>query len=167
MQVGFIGTGSIGEPMARQLLAAGHELVVHDARPEAAAALRELGAAWAADAREVAAACRVVLTSLPGPPEVEAVVTGANGILAAAQPGDIHIDLSSNSVAMVRRLQREELARGVVYIDCPVTGGVRRARRGALTLLASGDRQAFEQVEPLLQVWASTCSMWARRAAAA
>ena len=151
MRVGFIGTGSIGEPMARQLLSAGHELVVHDARPEATASLRELGAAWGADAREVAAACRVVLTSLPGPAEVEAVVTGADGLLTAAQPGDVHIDLSSNSVAMVRQLHREEAARGVLYIDCPVTGGVRRARRGALTLLASGERQAFERVEPLLQ----------------
>lgn len=151
MRVGFIGTGSIGDPMARQLLAAEHQLVVHDARPEAAAGLQELGAEWAGSPRDVAAACRIVMTSLPGPAEVQAVVIGADGLLAATQPGDIHIDLSSNSVAMVQRLHAEEAARGVTYLDCPVTGGVRRARRGALTILASGDREAFDRVEPLLQ----------------
>ena len=150
MRVGFIGTGSIGEPIGRQLLA-GNELVVHDARPEAAAGLRELGAEWADSPRDVAATSRVVVTSLPGPAEVEAVVTGPDGLLAATQPGDIHIDLSSNSLAMVQRLHAEEGARGVIYLDCPVTGGVRRARRGALTILASGDRDAFDRVEPLLQ----------------
>ncbi len=150
-QVGFIGTGNIGEPMARQIIAAGHDLVVHDQRPDAGADLLELGAAWADSPRQVAERCRIVVTSLPGPAEVDAVATGADGILAGARPGDVHIDLSSNSISMARHLEQYERAQGVLYVDAPVTGGVRRARAGTLTVLASGDRAAFDKVEPILQ----------------
>ncbi len=156
MDIGFIGTGNIGNPMARHMIEAGHALVVHDVREEATANLIELGATWADSPRAVAERCRVVFTSLPGPPEVESVVRDENGLLAAARPGDIHVDLSSNAVAAVRRLEAEERARGVVYIDCPVTGGVRGAEAGALTLLASGDADAVEKVRPVLEAISET-----------
>jgi 3-hydroxyisobutyrate dehydrogenase len=149
--VGFIGTGNIGNPMARHLIEAGHDVVLNDLRQEAAENLLELGATWAASPAEVAKACRIVFTSLPGPPEVEAVVSADDGILAGAQSGDVHIDLSSNSITTVRRLVEREALQGVHYIDSPVTGGVRGADKGTLTLLASGDRDAFDRVEPLLQ----------------
>lgn len=148
--IGFIGTGNIGNPMARQLIAAGHQLLVFDLRPETMENLLELGADAGASAADVASRCSVVFTSLPGPVEVEAVVADPDGILAGAQQGDIHVDLSSNSITAVRRIEALEAARGVAYIDAPVTGGVPGAEAGTLTVLGSGDLDAFERVRPYL-----------------
>ena len=149
--IGFIGTGNIGNPMARQLIAAGHQLVVFDLRPETMENLLELGADAGASAADVASRCSVVFTSLPGPLEVDAVLTGAEGILDGAQRGDVHVDLSSNSITMVKRLAAVAAAQGVSYVDAPVTGGVPGAEAGTLTVLASGEAEAVEQVRPLLE----------------
>ena len=149
-QIGFIGVGNIGNPMARQMIAAGHSLVVFDLRGEAMENLLELGADAGASAADVASRCSVVFTSLPGPVEVDAAVAGGEGILSAASAGDIHVDLSSNSITAVQRLAALEAQHGVTYIDAPVTGGVTGAEAGTLTVLGSGDEQAFERVRPLL-----------------
>ena len=148
--IGFIGTGNIGNPMARNLIEAGHQLVIYDLRPEVMENLLELGAESAQSCAEVASRCSVVFSSLPGPPEIEAAITSADGILAGASPGDIHVDLSSNSITTVRRLAQLESDAGVSYIDAPVTGGVPGAEAGTLTVLGSGDPEAFERVRPLL-----------------
>ena len=148
--IGFIGTGNIGNPMARNLIKAGHQLVIYDLRPEVMENLLELGAESAQSCAEVASRCSVVFSSLPGPPEIEAAITSADGILAGASPGDIHVDLSSNSITTVRRLAQLESDAGVSYIDAPVTGGVPGAEAGTLTVLGSGDPEAFERVRPLL-----------------
>ncbi len=149
--VGFIGAGTIGGPMARRLLETGHDLVVHDLRPEALLPLTAAGAREAGSPREVSERCRVVLTSLPGPAEVEAVVQGEHGILASARPGDVHVDLSTSSWAMVRRLAGLEARAGVSLVDAPVSGGAAGAAQGTLTVMASGSRAAYERVEPLLR----------------
>ena len=149
-QIGFIGAGNIGNPMARQMIAAGHQLVVFDLRPEAIENLLELGADAADSPADIAARCSVVFTSLPGPVEVEAVVTDPDGILAGASEGDIHVDLSSNSITTVQRLAALEAERGLAYIDAPVTGGVPGAEAGTLTVLGSGDTEAFDRVRPYL-----------------
>ena len=148
--IGFIGTGNIGNPMARNLIEAGCQLVIFDLRPEVMENLLELGAESAQSCAEVASRCSVVFSSLPGPPEVEAAITSADGILAGASPGDVHVDLSSNSITTVRRLAQLEADAGVAYIDAPVTGGVPGAEAGTLTVLGSGDADAFERVRPLL-----------------
>ena len=149
--IGFIGTGNIGNPMARNLIEAGHQLVVYDLRPEVMEGLLELGADSAESCAEVASRCSIVFSSLPGPPEIEAAITSADGILAGASSGDIHVDLSSNSITTVRRLAQLESDAGVSYIDAPVTGGVPGAEAGTLTVLGSGDAEAFERVRPLLE----------------
>ena len=149
-RIGFIGTGNIGNPMARQLIGGGRQLVVYDLRPEAMENLLELGAEPAESAAEVASRCSVVFTSLPGPPQIEAATAGPDGILAGASPGDIHVDLSTNSLRGVQRIAPLEANAGVVHIDAPVTGGVVRAGQGTLTILGSGDIEAFERVRPLL-----------------
>ena len=148
--IGFIGTGNIGNPMARNLIEAGHQLVIYDLRPEVMENLLELGAESAESCAEVASRCSVVFSSLPGPPEIEAAITSPDGILASASPGDIHVDLSSNSITTVRRLAQLEAAAGISYVDAPVTGGVPGAESGTLTVLGSGDAEAFERVRPLL-----------------
>ena len=148
--VGFIGTGTIGAPMAKRLIDAGHALVVCDRAPAATAPLVAVGAARALSPREVAATCRVVFTSLPGPREVEEVATGKDGLLAGSQAGDIHVDLSTSAFDAVRALASREAAAGVQLVDAPVSGGVMGARQGTLTVMASGERAAYERVEPLL-----------------
>ena len=148
--IGFIGTGNIGNPMARQLIRGGHQLVVFDLRPEALENLLELGAEPAASAAEVASRCSIVFTSLPGPPQIEAATAGPDGILDGALPGDIHIDLSTNSLRGVQRLVQLETDAGVVHIDAPVTGGVVRAGEGTLTVYGSGEPETFERIRPLL-----------------
>ena len=150
-EIGFIGAGTIGGPMARRLLERGHALVVHDVRPEALRPLALAGAHTAASPREVAERCRVVLTSLPGPAEVESVVRGEAGILAGAERGDVHVDLSTSSWAMVRRLAALEARAGVELLDAPVSGGAAGAAQGTLTVMASGSRAAFDRVEGLLR----------------
>jgi 3-hydroxyisobutyrate dehydrogenase-like beta-hydroxyacid dehydrogenase len=154
-RVGVVGIGTIGSPMAMRLLAAGHDLVVFDLRAEAHAAVVEAGARAVASPREVAQACRVVMTSLPGPAEVEAVVGGGQGLLAGARPDDVHVDLSTSSWAAVRRVFSLEARAGVHHVDAPVSGGAHGASSGTLTVMASGERGAFERVEPLLAAFAS------------
>ncbi len=148
--IGFIGTGNIGNPMARQLIRGGHQLVIYDLRPDMMENLLELGAEPASSAAEVASRCSIVFTSLPGPPQIEAATAGPDGILAGASPGDIHVDLSTNSVTGVQRILQLETDAGVVHIDAPVTGGVVKAGQGTLTILGSGEPETFERVRPLL-----------------
>lgn len=148
--IGFIGTGNIGNPMARQLIRGGCQLVVYDLRPGAVENLLELGAEPADSPAEVAARCSIVFTSLPGPTQIETAVAGPDGILDAAIPGDIHVDLSTNSLNGVRRIAQLEAAAGITHIDAPVTGGVGRAGEGTLTVLGSGDPGVYEQIRPLL-----------------
>jgi 3-hydroxyisobutyrate dehydrogenase-like beta-hydroxyacid dehydrogenase len=148
--VGFIGTGTIGAPMAKRLLEAGRALVVCDRAEAATAPLVAAGAKRAASPREVAAACRVVFTSLPGPAQVAEVATGKDGLLAGARAGDVHVDLSTSAWDAVRVLAAEEAAAGVHLVDAPVSGGALGAAQGTLTVMASGERAAFERIEPLL-----------------
>jgi 3-hydroxyisobutyrate dehydrogenase-like beta-hydroxyacid dehydrogenase len=142
----------MGNPMARNLIAAGQELVVHDLNPEACANLVELGAAWADSPREVARQCGVVFTSLPGPRQVDEVALSEQGIHAGAAPGLVHVDLSSNSISAVRRLEALAKQRGLAFLDAPVSGGTRGAEAGTLAIMCSGDPAAFEAVKPLFEV---------------
>jgi 3-hydroxyisobutyrate dehydrogenase-like beta-hydroxyacid dehydrogenase len=152
--VGFIGTGTIGNPMAKRLQGAGHALVVFDVRAEATRELEQAGATRAASPHEVARACRLVFTSLPGPREIDAVVRGTDGLLAGARAGDVHVDLSTSSWEAVRRLRDAEAAAGVALVDAPVSGGAAGAAQGTLTVMASGDRAAFERADPYLRAFA-------------
>jgi len=95
MKVGFVGLGHMGEPMSRNILAAGHDLVVHDLRRDAAAGLLAGGAAWAASPREAAAGRDVAITMLPAPRQVEQVLTGPDGLLSALPPGAVWVDMST------------------------------------------------------------------------
>jgi 3-hydroxyisobutyrate dehydrogenase-like beta-hydroxyacid dehydrogenase len=92
----------------------------------------------------------VVFTSLPGPAQVEEVATGRDGLLEGARTGDVHVDLSTSAFDAVRELAAREAAAGVQLVDAPVSGGVMGARQGTLTVMASGERAAFERVELLL-----------------
>ena len=150
MKVGFIGLGIMGASMAANLQKAGHEVSVHDIRQEAAQRHLAAGAAWADSPREVAAASEVVFTSLPGPAEVEAVALGSDGILAGIGKDGVYFDLSTNSRAVVRKINAAFAEKGVHMLDAPVSGGPRGAESGKLALWVSGDKGAFERYKPVL-----------------
>src|SRR6266446_7897161 len=106
MKVGFIGLGTMGAGMAANLQKAGYELVVHDIRRAAAEKFLAAGAVWTDTPKVLAEQCEVIFTSLPGPPEVEAVALGPNGLLAGMKDGTAYFDLSTNSPTLVREISR-------------------------------------------------------------
>ncbi|HSF07413.1 MAG TPA: NAD(P)-dependent oxidoreductase [Methylomirabilota bacterium] len=151
MKVGFIGLGTMGEGLAGNLKKkGGYDLVVHDIRKEAAAPHLAAGAVWADTPRKVAEASEVVFTSLPGPPEVESVALGDEGLLAGMSAGKAYFDLSTNSPALVRRLHAVFAGRGVHLLDAPVSGGPRGARSGKLAIWVGGDAAVFRRYKPVL-----------------
>src|SRR5438094_570804 len=103
MRIGFIGLGNMGGPMALNVLKAGHTMVVSDLRQELAKPHMALGATWASTPKAVAAASEVILTSLPGPREVEAVVLGPGGILEGAARGTVDVELSAQAATLIRK----------------------------------------------------------------
>ncbi len=150
MELGFIGLGTMGSSMALSVLKAGHHLTVNDINRDAAGPHLEAGAVWADNAREVAAASDILFTSLPGPPEVEAVALGERGILAGISPGKVYFDLSTNSPTLIRRLHDAFAARGAHLLDAPVSGGPQGARTGRLAIWVGGDKTIFERCKPVL-----------------
>jgi len=150
MQVGFIGLGIMGGKMAANLQKAGYRLVVHDARREAAEPHLTAGAVWADTPRQVAEAAEIVFTSLPGPPEVEAVALGEGGILSGMRPGGAYFDLSTNSPAVVRRINTKFAERQAHMLDAPVSGGPRGAASGKLAIWVGGEEDVFNRYKPVL-----------------
>ncbi len=156
MRVGFIGTGSIGRPMAGQVLAAGFSLVVHDIDRGAAAPLLEAGAEWADSPKAVAEQCEIVSTCLPGPPEFQQVVYGSDGILEGIGPGSVLVDHTTNSPELVRETHQRLERAGVAMLDAPVSGGAEGARTRDLTMLVGGDSDSLERCRPVLDAIAKT-----------
>ena len=150
MKVGFIGLGTMGGGMALNVRKAGHEVVVHDLRREAGERHLAAGCAWADTPRRVAESSEVVLTSLPGPPEVEAVALGEGGLLAGMAAGSAWFDLSTNSPTLLRRLNERFAAQGVAVLDAPVSGGPAGANSGRLAIWVGGDKAVFERFKPVL-----------------
>jgi 3-hydroxyisobutyrate dehydrogenase-like beta-hydroxyacid dehydrogenase len=150
MRIGFIGLGNMGGPMALNLIKAGHTLVVYDVRRESATPHLDAGATWADGPKDVARAGELILTSLPGPAEVEAVALGPNGILEGAQPGSIYADLSTNSPTVMRKIHAAFKAKGVHVLDSPVSGGVVGAKRGSLQVMIGGEEGVFNEVKGVL-----------------
>ena len=150
MQLGFVGTGTMGAPMAGCLIDAGHQLTVYDIRSDATAALCGRGARAAENPCAVALQSEVVFTSLPGPREVElAVLDPATGILAGSRPGSAYIDMTTNAPAVARRVAEECQARGVAALDAPVSG-----RPPMMTVMVGGDEAVFARYQPVLAAMA-------------
>ncbi|HEX3414922.1 MAG TPA: NAD(P)-dependent oxidoreductase [Stellaceae bacterium] len=150
MKVGFIGIGNIGAPIAGQLLKAGHSLIVHDLRREAAGALLSAGASWSDSVAAVAGECEVVATCLPGPTQMEQVCLGPGGIVSHIKPGRLYIDHTTNSPPLVRRVHEMLSAKGVAMLDAPVSGGTEGAQTRELLVMAGGEPAVFERARPLL-----------------
>ena len=152
MNIGFIGLGKMGGPMARNLINAGHTLVVNDVVEAATAGHRELGATWAETPAAVAAASEVIFTSLPGPAEVEHVALAEDGLIAGIKPGAIYVDLSTGSPTAIRAVAERIEAAGAHVVDAPVSGGTMGADKGTLAVMVGGDAAIVERIRPLLEV---------------
>jgi 3-hydroxyisobutyrate dehydrogenase len=150
MKVGFIGLGTMGASMASNLQRAGYDLIVNDIRPDAGAAHLAAGAAWGDTPRQVAEGADVVFTSLPGPPEVESVALGDDGLLHGMTAGSTYFDLSTNSPTLIRRLHQRFAERGIHLLDSPVSGGPAGAKSGKLAIWVGGDEVVFNTHKPVL-----------------
>ena len=151
MKVGFIGLGIMGASMASNVQKGGHQLIVHDVRREAAKPHLERGATWAASPRAAAQGADLIMTSLPGPAEVERVALGADGVIEGAAKGAIYADLSTGSPTLMRRIYAAFKERGVPVLDAPVSGGVGGAQQGNLQVMVGGDEEIFRQAKPALE----------------
>jgi 3-hydroxyisobutyrate dehydrogenase-like beta-hydroxyacid dehydrogenase len=141
----------MGQHMARHVAEAGNSVAAFDLNPAAIAQLTQTPTARrASSVAEAASGAEIVFTSLPGPPEVEAVAAGPDGLLDSMQKGAVYIDLSSNSPTTVRRLCAAFADKGITMLDAPVAGGVTGAEAGTLSIMVGGDQATFERVRPVL-----------------
>src|SRR5689334_3263406 len=150
MRIGFIGLGMMGHHMVANLQKAGHELVVYDVRREAGEEALSRGARWAETPADAARQSEIVMTSLPGPKEVEQVALGDNGVLSGAASGTIYVDLSTSSPTLIRRIHQVMAEKGVRVADAPVSGGVVGAEDASLQIMVGCDADLFDQITPAL-----------------
>ena len=149
--IGFIGLGVMGKPMAKNLIKAGCSLVVHNRSRSAVDELVAAGAQPGASPADVARRSTIVITMVPDTPDVQRVLTGADGVLSAVQRGAVVVDMSSISPTVTQQLAREVAAHGASMLDAPVSGGEIGANNASLSIMVGGDEAAFARVLPVLQ----------------
>jgi 3-hydroxyisobutyrate dehydrogenase-like beta-hydroxyacid dehydrogenase len=150
-RIGFIGLGLMGQHMARRLLEAGYPLTVWNRTVDKAQAIRTVGAAWAESPKAVAQASDVVITMVTDSAASEQVSCGPNGVLEAARPGLILIDMSSITPETSRSLAERARTKGIAMLDAPVTGAPKVASEGKLGIMVGGPRETFDACLPIFQ----------------
>jgi 2-hydroxy-3-oxopropionate reductase len=150
-KIAFIGLGIMGKPMSRNLLKAGHSVVVYDVSPAPIAELVTAGAKAATSSRDAASQGDVIITMLPDGPEVEAAVLGPGGVLEGASKGSVVVDMSSISPVVAQKVAAACAAKGIEFLDAPVSGGEPKAIEGTLAIMVGGDSKTFERIQPILQ----------------
>ena len=151
-KIGFIGLGIMGKPMSRNLLKAGYPLLVYDIVPEAVDEIVRAGAEKGVSPKDVAAKTGVIITMLPNSPHVKEVVLGKNGIIEAARPGSIIIDMSSIAPLVSREIAAKLAEKKIRMLDAPVSGGEPKAIDGTLSIMVGGSKADFDEYLPLLKV---------------
>ncbi len=149
--VGFIGLGIMGKPMAGHLVKAGHTLFVYDVVPAGVEALVAQGATRCGSSKEVAQKSEVVIIMVPDTPDVEQVLFGPNGVADGISAGKIVVDMSSISPVETKQFAKKLLAKGVEMVDAPVSGGQVGAEQAALTIMCGGKEQVFSKVKPFFE----------------
>jgi 2-hydroxy-3-oxopropionate reductase len=149
--VGFIGLGVMGRPMARNLLKRGHRLVVHSRNQGPVEEIVAAGATAATSPADVARHTRCIITMLPDGPDVERVLTAANGVFSALQPDTVLVDMSTIAPATARRLAGAAHNLGAAMLDAPVSGGEIGAIDGTLSIMVGGNAEALARVRPVLE----------------
>jgi 2-hydroxy-3-oxopropionate reductase len=155
-RIGFIGLGIMGRPMAANLLAAGYQVAVANRSRDAVHALAAQGATAADTPAAAARGADVVITMLPDSPDVAEVVAGRGGVLEAAEPGTLLIDMSTISPLTARELAAEAEGGGCSMLDAPVSGGDVGAQAGTLSIMVGGMSEDFERARPIFEVLGQT-----------
>lgn len=150
-RVAFIGLGNMGSHMCRHVCSAGHEVSAFDLNSAALRAARRDGARAARSIGDCVAGAEVLITSLPGPPEVQAVLSGAEGAIAQMDPGGLVIDMSTSSREVGRAVLTTARTHGAEFVDAPVAGQTIGAEAGTLAIYAGGTKRAFRRALPLLE----------------
>ncbi len=151
VNIGFIGPGIMGAPMAHNLIKAGHALSVYARRAEAAKSLVDAGATACASPLEVAKCSDVIFTIVSDTPDVESVLFGEQGVASAARPGTVIVDMSTISPTATRKFAGRLAALGIEMLDAPVSGGETGAINGTLSIMVGGKAEIFERVKPLFE----------------
>ncbi len=149
-KIGFVGLGIMGKPMSKNLIEAGHQLVIYNGS-SSADELKEAGAEGADSYKAIAEQCDIVITCLPTSTEVEEVYRGDEGLLAGAGEGDLLIDMSTISPLVTKELAKEASEKGVKTLDAPISGGEPGAIAGELALMVGGAEEDFERAKPLFE----------------
>ena len=149
--IGFVGLGVMGKPMAKNLIKAGHKLVVHNRSRGATDEVVAAGATAATSPADVARQAGIVITMLPDTADVELVLTGPNGILSAVQRGAAIIDMSSISPGATKQFAALAAEKGATLLDAPVSGGEIGAINATLSIMVGGDESVFNRVRPILE----------------
>ena len=155
-RIGFVGSGIMGKPMAHNLLKAGYPLTIHNRTRTKAEQLLTEGAAWAANPADVANRSDFVITCVTDTPDVRGVLLGQSGVIAAARPGLICIDMSTISPAATKEMGQILEGKGVTLIDAPISGGEIGAIEGKLSIMMGGPKEAVEKVRPVMEVMGRT-----------
>ena len=151
IDIGFIGLGTMGRPMAGHLLAAGHRVLLHDVAPVAPELIAAGGIACKS-AREVAEEADAVIIMVPDTPHVEAVLFGKDGVASGISKGKIVVDMSSISPLATKEFAKKIEALGADYLDAPVSGGEVGAKAASLTIMVGGPEAVFQRVKPLFEL---------------
>ena len=159
MEVGFVGLGLMGRPMALNLMKAGHRVHVWSRRRESMQPLLDAGAGDCASAADVAARAEVVISMVADAPDVEQVALGPQGVAEGARPGLIFVDMSTIAPAAAQAIAATLEARGIAMLDAPVSGGEIGAINATLTIMVGGDAAAFERVKPAFEALGKTVSL--------
>jgi 2-hydroxy-3-oxopropionate reductase len=157
--VGFVGLGIMGQPMMRNLLKAGHSVIAYSRTAAKVDAAVADGAQRGTSNADVGALSQIVVTMLPDGPEVEEVVLGPAGILSGAKPGTLIIDMSSISPLVSQKIAAACAAKGVDFLDAPVSGGEPKAVDGTLAIMVGGKPEVFAKAEPILKCMGSTVTL--------
>jgi 2-hydroxy-3-oxopropionate reductase len=155
-KIGFVGLGIMGKSMARNLMEAGYNLVVHNRSREAVEELAEEGAEAAGSPKEVAESSDVLITMLPDSPDVREVLAGEDGVFEGIREGTLLIDMSTISPVVTRELAEEAKEKGASMLDAPVSGGDVGAQQGTLSIMVGGAEEDFERVKPIFEAMGRT-----------
>jgi 2-hydroxy-3-oxopropionate reductase len=150
MKIGFIGLGIMGKPIAKNLLKAGHSLVVYDIIEPNMSELVQAGATAGESPKDVASQCELIITMLPNSPHVKTAVLGKNGVIEGAKPGSVLVDMSSIAPLVSREVAVELAGKGIEMLDAPVSGGEPKAIDGTLAIMVGGKDAVFEKVKDVL-----------------
>ncbi len=156
MRLGFIGLGAMGQPMARQLLSAGHQLALWARRPDSLTPLLDQGALAYPNPSELARNAEVLFTMVTASDDVAALALGPDGLIYGAAPGSIHVDMSTIAPQVARRIAGRLAEKDIAMLDAPVSGGVAAAEKATLAIMVGGAAATLERVRPLLETLGKT-----------